>query len=981
MQRIILFLAFLFICCKLTAQQYSFVHYTPREGLVNNRCRFIYQDSKGKLYIATYGGLSIYDGSRFTNLTTENGLADNLINDVIEMGEDSVWIIPNANKIHYIVKGQLRDFVPTDGFCPGINQLCKNNNGIYYALAEEGLFRLENNRFIKMPMDSIFNGQLIKTFLQGLQIGNRLYILSNPNYKLGCANLLVYDLPTQKLIACNNNGCITSLIKGYDNELWMATVNGIYTPGKIDEQSKTIQLKPLSTNWTIPKNLSVYSGFVDKQNVVWLVTPKGLYRIKNNEAALFTTQNGLITNYQTFVFQDAENNMWFANNQTGVSKLSNQQLAFYPYSEPGYSASDIFIPSSGDSVWLHDIYHHKLVVLFPDGNRKEYENPHEALPNLARFVSGKTNWLTCDKDIYQVQLKADHKHYSLSKFYHDSTATVGFSNALIDRNGNFVAASDKLIVIAGKKILAAPLNYMADQLAIDKDNRIWVVTRKNILYCFEISGTGDNIKLVLLKKFPSIINAAMRSITADRSGNIWIGCRNEGLFCLHFDNIVRHSSRQITALNGLSENFISYLYCDNDDNIWACTPSGLDKIKRVNNNFLVENITRSNNIYFPILKIQQTANGIYWIMSGQGLIRYAPDHSIVNNWKPRILFSEILVNNRQTTNGTKSKFKYFENNLVFHLAAPTYVDERQTRFSYLLEGSGNNSWSQPSSNASINLVNLPAGSYILKAKAIFLHGLYPNTETVFTFTILPPWWQTTWFKLMASILMVSFIFFTIRFYFRRKLQLQIMQIEKKQAIEKERTRIATDMHDDLGAGLSRIKFLSETIGMKKQQHLPIEEEITSIRTYSHDMIDKMGEIVWALNEKNDTLEDLLSYTRSYTMEYLQENGIQCKVKEPDSIPDLNVSGEFRRNIYLTVKETLHNIVKHAQATEVFIVIEINHWLTIKIADNGVGIDNKYLVRTGNGLPSMNTRIQGLKGSFMIENNNGTKVIIKVPLDV
>ena len=94
MQRIILFLAYLFICCKLTAQQYSFVHYTPREGLVNNRCRFIYQDSKGKLYIATYGGLSIYDGSRFTNLTTENGLADNLINDVIEMGEDSVWIIP-----------------------------------------------------------------------------------------------------------------------------------------------------------------------------------------------------------------------------------------------------------------------------------------------------------------------------------------------------------------------------------------------------------------------------------------------------------------------------------------------------------------------------------------------------------------------------------------------------------------------------------------------------------------------------------------------------------------------------------------------------------------------------------------------------------------------------------------------------------------------------------------------------------------------
>ena len=93
-------------------------------------------------------------------------------------------------------------------------------------------------------------------------------------------------------------------------------------------------------------------------------------------------------------------------------------------------------------------------------------------------------------------------------------------------------------------------------------------------------------------------------------------------------------------------------------------------------------------------------------------------------------------------------------------------------------------------------------------------------------------------------------------------------LEKQQAIEKERTRIATDMHDDLGAGLSRIKFLSETIGIKKQQQQPIEEEISKIRDYTHEMIDKMGEIVWALNEKNDSLSDLLSYTRSYAVEYL-----------------------------------------------------------------------------------------------------------------
>jgi signal transduction histidine kinase len=204
-------------------------------------------------------------------------------------------------------------------------------------------------------------------------------------------------------------------------------------------------------------------------------------------------------------------------------------------------------------------------------------------------------------------------------------------------------------------------------------------------------------------------------------------------------------------------------------------------------------------------------------------------------------------------------------------------------------------------------------------------------------------------------------------------------LEKRRAVEKERTRIATDMHDDLGAGLSQIKFLSEAIGMKKQQHLPIEEEISSIRVFSVEMIDKMGEIVWALNEKNDTISDLLSYTRSYAAEYLEQNGIVCHVEEPDFIPQDYVSSEFRRNIYLTVKETLHNVVKHAQATEVFINMAITNSLSIQIRDNGIGMGNARNDSFRNGLVNMNKRIQELKGCFEIIDNNGTQVNILVPL--
>ena len=187
------------------------------------------------------------------------------------------------------------------------------------------------------------------------------------------------------------------------------------------------------------------------------------------------------------------------------------------------------------------------------------------------------------------------------------------------------------------------------------------------------------------------------------------------------------------------------------------------------------------------------------------------------------------------------------------------------------------------------------------------------------------------------------------------------------------------MHDDLGAGLSRIKFLSETIGIKKQKHEPIEDEISSIRDYSHDMIDKMGEIVWALNEKNDSLIDLLAYTRAYAVEYLTQNGIRVTVQTTEEFPPAFVTGEFRRNIYLAVKEALHNVVKHAGAEHVFITFDVTRELHITIKDDGCGFQTNNAKPYSNGLINMRKRMQELGGSFEIINMNGTNISLSAPL--
>jgi signal transduction histidine kinase/ligand-binding sensor domain-containing protein len=981
MQRTVLILAYFFICANCFSQsagsrgQYPFVHYTPREGLVNNKAKFMFQDSKGKLYIATFGGLSIYDGTRFTNFNYNNGLGDNLVNDIVEMGEDSVWILVNSKKINYVVNGRLKTFTPADSFTPVINRLIKCSDGYYYAITDEGLFQLNNNRFIKMNLTGLPEGIEAISMNRGIEFDKKLFIISNPGYKYNLENLLVYDLVEKKLVAYKLGLNVNLLFSPSAKELWISTYTNLYVFDRLD--GKNILLEPFPYSNHFPKGILPRSIYKDRQNNFWIATLKGVYKISpDGDTTLLRKENGLTIDLQTSVFQDHENNMWFTNEHTGLCKLSNQQLVYFPLYKPGLTTTDISVTPNTDSVWLYDAIHHQALLTLPRGYTKMFSFNN---PDLSGgiFVFAKKGFIASGNNIFSWEKNS----ISFKPFFTDRDTISGFTDALLDNNGNLVAVSTKIVAFTNKKVLSGPIEYMTDQFTIDKKNRIWVAPRSNRLFCFEIMGHDEDVKLTLLKKFEKITPNSPRSITADLDGNVWIGTRHQGIFYFSLDGLTIRSVRNITAKDGLSDNFIGRLFCDKDNNIWACSSSGLDRIRIDNNNLVIENLTRSNNLYLPITKVAQSANGMIWILSSAGVLTYNPNRAAIADWKPKLIFFDIVYSNKGEYPIPRNReLKYFQKNLSFHLSAPTYIDEKQTRFSYMLEGSGNENWSEPSNNTSINFVNLSPGDYTLKAKAIFLHGLYPVVESSFSFTILPPWWLTWWFKSIFALVIIGLVFLGVRSYIKRKLELQRVTLEKKQAIEKERTRIATDMHDDLGAGLSQIKFLSEAIGMKRQKHLPIEEEVSSIRSFSDEMIDKMGEIVWALNEKNDTLSDLLSYTRSYAVEYLAQNSIKCHVEEPDNISQDYVSSEVRRNIYLTVKESLHNIVKHAQATEVFIKIEISNWLSIQIRDNGIGINNSPKNSWGNGLVSMNNRVKELKGTFKIENMEGTLITIKVPLN-
>jgi signal transduction histidine kinase len=247
--------------------------------------------------------------------------------------------------------------------------------------------------------------------------------------------------------------------------------------------------------------------------------------------------------------------------------------------------------------------------------------------------------------------------------------------------------------------------------------------------------------------------------------------------------------------------------------------------------------------------------------------------------------------------------------------------------------------------------------------------------------IAKSFWQTNFFRLslLAGILFAGWLFF--KWYSNERDKRQKRALEKVKDIEKERTRIATDMHDDLGAGLSRIKFLSQALINKGTKDAYVRSGLEKITAYSDEMTEKMGEIVWALNEKNDTLADLVAYTRSYAMEYLASHDIECEANTPLHLPGSFIPGEMRRNIFLAVKECLHNIVKHAGATRVLFTAELGEGILINIHDNGKGIDWDHLRPHSNGLRNIRQRMDEIKGKVEFFNKNGTQVRLYVPLDL
>ena len=975
MQRTAIILAYFFICVNSFTQQYPFVQYTPKDGLISNMIKGIYQDSKGRLYFTSLHGLSVYDGSRFINYNSKNGLNYDIVNCIMEMGDDSLWVVTNSTKVNCLVKGKIRS-LPLKDHNFIINNLCRDTKGDIYAAAEEGLLLFnKKDQFIKLPFIDNKGDDVSSYIASILSFGNYLF-LQRDNSMLPIQNelLYLYDKRSKK-IAAEIPG-VYALQIAKDGRIWISTEKNILSIDTSELVHGKIVLQELPLQFAELRNKKRYFIIFDNENNCWMGNQRNVLIKATPDGTItsFNESSGIKMFFVNSIFRDREGITWIASNNTGVSKLVHTN--FSHIEKPFDIVTPTDISYYNENLLIYSFPTNTAVIVH-DKERK-YLHVKDAI-TFTRLINTPHGFFGIDRNIIYKLDRVNNVLYP-KPILSDSASNI-YPNMIVDKSGNVIVPGKYHLtaIVNGKIICKTRIPFFADIPATDSKGNIWIATRANELLMYKTH--PEDPSNYLEQKFyfkKELAGFSPRSIIIDKDDNIWIGTRNHGIHVFYIDHGKLIQKFALTPAQGLSDEFTTHLACDNENSIWASSALGLDKVTIKNGLLVVENITKQNNIYQSVFAVANDKENNIWGIVSNGIIKITPEQKQPSDYLPTLLVSMVKAGKDTINNGNSISYK--QNNLSFSFAATSFLNEKQVLYSYRLHGGSNDQWSEPTNNATVSFIDLHPGDYTLDIKANFPARRYPERVIAYKFSITPAWWQTWWFKSIVSLLIVTFLILAFRFYYRRKLEKKLATLEKQQAVEKERTRIATDMHDDLGAGLSRIKFLSETIGIKKQQHEPIEEDVNKIREYSHEMIDKMGEIVWALNKKNDTLSDLLSYTRAYAMEYLSQNGIQCKAELPENIPPIFVSGEFRRNIFLILKEALHNIVKHSQASDVSLLIHLNHHLSIELKDNGVGFDKNNTRAFSNGLSNMQARSKEIGGKINIVNKNGTVVSLSVPFE-
>ncbi len=512
--------------------------------------------------------------------------------------------------------------------------------------------------------------------------------------------------------------------------------------------------------------------------------------------------------------------------------------------------------------------------------------------------------------------------------------------------------------------------------------------------------------------------AAAPSILAlheDAQGRLWIGTAGGGLACWTGQRCrVWHRSE------GLPDDTVYGVLGDEAEDLWFGTASGIYRVSRAAVQDALRNATTlACQLMFETKAASRQIASAGWpraLRAADGRLWFAsPMGAVIVDTRgragekpppPPVYVESVLVNGQPFSPAAPHQLLVSPKpgeapvRLPTHLrvlelqsTALSFISPEKTRFRHKLEGFDQD-WVMDGTERRVRYGPLPYGEYRFRVAASHPDGEWIEAAP-FAFQVTTPLWRTPAALALYILAAVGAVTVAVRVVSHRRLRRRLLRLEQQQALERERMRIAQDMHDEIGSKLTKISFLSERVKVESAGTNPLAPQIASIADTSRELLQTLDEIVWAVNPHNDTLEHLAAYLSQYAGEYFQNTTVECDQHLPRSLPHHPLSAEARHNLFLTFEEALNNVLKHAAASQVRVDMVLQPTaFEINIADNGHGFDvpAPRTVRPapvgvggrrgGNGLVNMRQRLADVGGECVIrsQRGQGTTVSLRIPLN-
>lgn len=502
----------------------------------------------------------------------------------------------------------------------------------------------------------------------------------------------------------------------------------------------------------------------------------------------------------------------------------------------------------------------------------------------------------------------------------------------------------------------------------DDEKYLWIATTMNGLFRYDKFNGGLRKYHSISGDNKSISSNYLLCITPDAKGNLWIGTRAGGLNYFDRNN---ETFTRFSEADGLSSNTIYSMVEDNAHHLWMGTANGLscfDPVARKFRNFYTSDGLM--NTEFNRWSAVKDKKGTLYFGGMSGIDYFKPEEVLQSgNQPPVVQLTTFKTGNQSLPLGEGLELNHKQNFITIEFAAMDFRNPSESQYMYKLEGA-NNEWINAENNHFAIFAALPPGKYVFRVKAATQNGVW-GAENSIAFTIRAPWWQRTWFYVLCALLIGSILYGFYRF--------RMNQLRKLYLV---RSKISQDLHDEVGATLTSISFLSEVASNQASAgDQTTRQTLNKIGEFSREMIGEMNDIVWAINPANDKFEKIADRIRNFAMPLLSAKNIQFNLETDAGLNHVSLNMQQRKNLYLIFKEALNNAAKYAECSTVMVNIsrENNH-IRLDIIDNGKGFIEKEII-PGNGLINIRHRAKEIKADILIRSTHkdGTAVSISMPI--